>query len=398
MYRGYGMAAHAGGWILHPNAPLARPVDAGLSMGPTSVSPDGRWVAFGWHGGRVYVYDSATGARVWQSPADSYAECRFSPDGRSLLTNLDSCCVFATGTWKPGVQLGPGSPRDATSELAILGHKKGICRLVELATGRELARLEDPEASEGEAAFSPDDTKLVTAAANGLRVWDLRRIRAGLAELGLDWAAPPFPNAPDGSKESPLTVRVDRGDIDSWLRGDDLNRAVDKMRREGDLVGALAAIQKVHAVTPDDAILNNYLAWLLAICPDPKLRDGRRAVELARKAVAARPSEWAFLRTIGLAHHVAGDDSAAVKALTRSLELRSDGDAADYFLLAAAHQKLGNKEQARTWYDKGVAWITANKHPHEAELSRLRADAEFLLGVEKQGPHAPPGRSPGKEK
>ena len=35
------------------------------------------------------------------------------------------------------------------------------------------------------------------------------------------------------------------------------------------------------------------------------------------------------------------------------MELRSGGDAADHFFLAMAHERLGDRKQARIWYDKG---------------------------------------------
>jgi tetratricopeptide (TPR) repeat protein len=191
-------------------------------------------------------------------------------------------------------------------------------------------------------------------------------------------------------------VTIDRGGLDAWREAE---RAADGLRRQGDLAGALAAIQKAHALYPDDdAWHNNYLAYLLVLCPDPKLRDARRAVELANKAVGAEPNKWEYLRTLGQAHHFAGDDEAAVKALTRSLELRQWGNVFDYFPLAAAHQQLGDKEEARKWYDRGVAWTAANEHPYAAELAILRADAEALLGIEKQAQPAPDKRSPDQMK
>jgi WD40 repeat protein len=394
MFGGYGMAAYAGGWILHPNSPTPRPVDAGIGMNWTSVSPDGRWVAFGCHEA-VNVYDAATGRRVWQSPGDSWGYCDFSRDGRWLLTGLDGSRIYAVGTWEPGPQLGPGTPWDATSELAVLGQVNGIYRLVELASGRELAWLEDQEQSPGAAAFSPDGTKLVIEVKNGLRVWDLRRIRAELVEMGLDWDARPFPKAEGAGKVPPLEVTVDRGGLDVWP---DAVRAADGLRCQGDLAGALAAIQKAHATSPDDEPWhNNYLAYLLVLCPDPKLRDATRAVELGKKSVEAAPNIWAFWRTLGMAHHFAGDENAAVRALTRSLQLRQSGEAFDYFPLAAAHQKLGNKEEARQWYDRGVKWMAANEHPYVAELAILRADAEAVLGIEKQAKPAPDKTSPDKK-
>jgi tetratricopeptide (TPR) repeat protein len=104
------------------------------------------------------------------------------------------------------------------------------------------------------------------------------------------------------------------------------------------------------------------------------------------------------LRTLGLAYHFDGNNQNAVAALRRSVELRSRGDACDFYLLAAAHQQLGNKEEARKWYDQGVVWARENRHPYLREMAVLRAHAETALGIGKQpapAPTVPPG---GKEK
>jgi tetratricopeptide (TPR) repeat protein len=349
-------------------------------MNNTSVSPDGRWVAFGCHDeSRVEVYDAATGQRKWQSPVGQGDYCCFSADGNWLLT--DGSTSYAVDTWAPGPRLGPGRPWDAASGLAILGQPNGIYRLVELATGREVARLEDQEQNTGQAVFSPDGAWVVIEAKDGMRAWDLRRIRAGLVDLDLDWAAAPLPRAPEACKVPPLEVTIDRGGLDVWPEAE---RAADGLRRQGDLAGALAAIQKAHALSPDDDPWhNNLLAHLLVICPDPKLRDAPRGVELSKKTVEAAPDTWEFWRTLGIAHHFAREEKAAVQALTRSLQLRQGGDAVDYFPLAAAHQKLGNKKEARQWYDRGVVWMAEHAHPCADELAVLRADAEAVLGIEK---------------
>jgi serine/threonine protein kinase/WD40 repeat protein len=380
--------AHAGGWVLHPDSPTARLVDAGVSMGWTSVSPDGRWVAFASHGATVIVHDAATGARAWQSPADQIVGyCCFSPDGRWLLT--EGGRTYHVGTWEPGPRLGPGSPWDTTADMVVMSQDRGIYRLVELTTGRELARLEDPEQTAGQAVFSPDGTKLVIEAGNGLRVWDLRRLRASLDELGLDWDAPPFPRNPDKVEGPPLEVVFDPGTVAAFHQAQGHARLCDELRKKGDLAGALAATRKAQAAAPEDPDLSAYLAWLLAVCPDPKSGDAKQAVELAKKAVNAVPDRWQYWRTLGLTHQSAGDHQAAVKALTRSLELRHDGESFDYFPLAAAHQRLGNKAEARTWYDRGVAWMAFNSHPYAAELALIRADAEAALGIAPNPKRAP---------
>lgn len=42
--------------------------------------------------------------------------------------------------------------------------------------------------------------------------------------------------------------------------------------------------------------------------------------------------------------------------------------------------KLGDKEQARRWFKRGVAWMEKNR-PGCDELRRFRAEAEGLLGI-----------------
>jgi serine/threonine protein kinase/WD40 repeat protein len=215
MYSGYDEAPYAGGWILHPCSPQPRRVEAGTGMRWTDVSPDGRWVAFGVHVTRVNVYEAATGRRAWQSPDDGNDYCRFSPDGRWLVTANDGGRAYRVGTWEPAPRLGPGFPWDVSpdSQLVVLGLSDGVYRLVELTTGRELARLEDPEQFYGSAVFTPDGTRMVVTAKDGLRVWDLRRIREELVKLGLDWDAPAYKPLDKKQQEAALEVRVDLGEL-----------------------------------------------------------------------------------------------------------------------------------------------------------------------------------------
>ena len=117
--------------------------------------------------------------------------------------------------------------------------------------------------------------------------------------------------------------------------------------------------------------------------PPGELRDPDRAVELAKKAVELEPKEGTYWNTLGVAHYRAGDWKAAIEALTKSMELRNGGDSFDWFFLAMAHWQLGDKPQARSWYDKAVAWMEKNQ-PKNEELIRFRAEAAALLGVNEK--------------
>ena len=54
-----------------------------------------------------------------------------------------------------------------------------------------------------------------------------------------------------------------------------------------------------------------------------------------------------------------------------------------------ARWKLGDKAEARRWYDKGVEWMDKNQ-PENKELRRFRAEASELLGLAVEV--APPPR------
>ncbi len=53
-----------------------------------------------------------------------------------------------------------------------------------------------------------------------------------------------------------------------------------------------------------------------------------------------------------------------------------------------AHWQLGEKGEARKWYDKGVEWMEKNK-PEDEEPRRFREEAAKLLKVEDQSEPVP---------
>ena len=124
----------------------------------------------------------------------------------------------------------------------------------------------------------------------------------------------------------------------------------------------------------------NSLAWLLATCPDVKVRGPIVAVGLAKQAVQGTQTWATPWNILGVAHYRAGDWKAAVTALEHSMQLHQGGDGVDWFFLAMAHSKMDHEEQARKWYDQAVQWMDKNK-PQDEELRRFRAEAAELLGI-----------------
>jgi tetratricopeptide (TPR) repeat protein len=101
------------------------------------------------------------------------------------------------------------------SRLALICMSEGYARLIEIATGRELVRIEPPDGSLRPMTFTPDGTRLLEPCNEGLRVWDLRRIRRWLAELGVDWDGPAYPPEPvrPSPLPAPLQLTVLGGDL-----------------------------------------------------------------------------------------------------------------------------------------------------------------------------------------
>ena len=71
----------------------------------------------------------------------------------------------------------------------------GVVHVKEIATGRTVAKLEDPHAHRtGWMDFTPDGSQLVVVAylARAIHVWDLRAIRQRLKTMNFDWDWPEF--------------------------------------------------------------------------------------------------------------------------------------------------------------------------------------------------------------
>jgi serine/threonine protein kinase len=146
---------------------------------------------------------------------------------------------------------------------------------------------------------------------------------------------------------------------------------------------ALAKRKKnLGADHPDTLQSMNNLAWFLATCSESQLRNPARAVRLASKATQRAAGQGTFWNTLGVARYRAGEWKGALEAIDRSMKLRKGGDSFDWIFAAMAHWQLGEKEQARKWYERAMRWMEKNR-PKGPELDRFRHEAAELLGVKE---------------
>src|SRR5436190_21041446 len=102
------------------------------------------------------------------------------------------------------------------------------------------------------------------------------------------------------------------------------------------------------------------------------------------------PKQGLSWNMLGVAQYRAGKWQPAIDALNKSMELRKGGDAFDWLFLAMAHQKLGDKGQARKWYERATQWLENNEkalakdQSRAAELRRFQTEAEEVLEIKKK--------------
>jgi protein O-mannosyl-transferase len=91
--------------------------------------------------------------------------------------------------------------------------------------------------------------------------------------------------------------------------------------RSGDAAGAIQQWDVNLQIDPNDGNALNNLAWVLATYPADNVRNGKRAVELAEKAIALPGGEAPIVsRTLAAAYAEVGDFSKAITTAQRAVE------------------------------------------------------------------------------
>jgi serine/threonine protein kinase/WD40 repeat protein len=382
--------AGAGGWILHadrPDQPIR--IDEGADISWITVSPNSKWVVTVVHPGRsAKIWDARDGRPVKELAEQGIGYPRFSSDSRWLSTSLDAGRLLAVGAWEPGPSVGgvgTFAPPDDKLIAVANQNRPGVIRLVDPATQKEFAVLEDPDLDGSyQPVFTPDGTKIINYGKKGLHVWDLRLIRRHLKAMDLDWDRPDFPPAKVAGNTAKLwKVEVQLGEF---------GKPMPALPPEQAARQAIKRFRAAVAAEPENAEACNNLAWIYLTGPEP-LRDVKSALPLAEKALRLDSANADYRNTLGVAYYRAGRYAKAVETLQPNLAKQNDrGLAHDLYFLAMSHHRLGDTERAQDYLAWAVRWTAAQKDLHPAqneELNLFRTEATELL---KQGSEKAKGK------
>lgn len=114
-------------------------------------------------------------------------------------------------------------------------------------------------------------------------------------------------------------IELDPGLFASWRGRSDAKISI------GDHASARADLEKALELKPDDDGVLNNLAWLLATSPEDAIRDGARAIELAKKACES--TEWKeahIISTLAAGYAETGDFETAKKYSKQAVEVGSE--------------------------------------------------------------------------
>ncbi|MCI0705253.1 MAG: protein kinase [Planctomycetia bacterium] len=330
------------------------------------ISPDNRWLAIGgWPHPFLHIFDLTTEECVHKMPLVSSARYAFSPDGKWLaIGNTEGGKLVEVGSWNTHREIPPRNGSRAIGALAFtpdgktlaVGPADHVIQLLDMETLSEFAALESPSPTPTATFhFTTDGSRLAVACQTRIvRLWDLRAIRRGLAELGLDWSAPPYPEST--APGTPPTVEINTTGLRTPQQAAAFKRATE---------------------------LNNQ-AWRLLTGPVAK-RDPVKALRLIEEGIQLRPNDSTLLNTLGVAQYRNAKYKEAVATFEKSLAAgKGQWDGFDLFFLAMCHEKLGDKPKARDCFDRAVRWVELKKNlppPHVAELEDFRAEAEDVLGM-----------------
>ncbi|ARS25912.1 hypothetical protein KC8_01195 [Sphingomonas sp. KC8] len=132
------------------------------------------------------------------------------------------------------------------------------------------------------------------------------------------------------------------------------------LHEAGDWPAARAALEKAHALAPDEAVVLNYLGYALL----ERREDLPEAQALIEKASKIRPEDAAITDSLGWSHYVRGDLPKAIELLERAV-ISQPGEPTLNEHLGDAYWTAGRKMEAR------FAWRAALVHADAKDTQRI---------------------------
>jgi tetratricopeptide (TPR) repeat protein len=157
-----------------------------------------------------------------------------------------------------------------------------------------------------------------------------------------------------------------------------LSNLSDILQEQAKYAQAEALYRDYLAGDPKSPVRMNALAWYLLSAKDPRQWRPSEALELARRVKASPDSDWAS-STLGLAEYRAGHWDQAIESLNRAVQFDRNADPSDFFLLAMAHWRRGDKDQARSFFERG-AQLARIRLADNPQWRPFWAEAAQLLG------------------
>jgi len=130
------------------------------------------------------------------------------------------------------------------------------------------------------------------------------------------------------------------------------NGIASALHRQGRLAEAIAEYERAVQLRPESAGILSNLAWMLATCADPSLRDGQRALALAQRADRfSGDANPRVLRSLAAAHAELGQSGQAAKTARRALELSlQDGESS---FTRALRREISLFDAGRPYHESG---------------------------------------------
>ena len=98
-------------------------------------------------------------------------------------------------------------------------------------------------------------------------------------------------------------------------------------------------------------------------------------IEVFEQMIASDPENTLVLFGLAKEYEKAGRHADVVETLAKYLA-KSDDEGNAYGMLAAAHEKLGDREAAREAYRRGIEVAMAHGHPSMAGEYRMTLESE----------------------